>query len=48
MESKGADWIDRERAQHEAKQRAEEMYDSHYGGQDGYDPNYGSPEHFRN
>ncbi|KAJ4147157.1 hypothetical protein LMH87_001702 [Akanthomyces muscarius] len=49
MESKGADWIDKERAQHEAKKRAEDMYDQHYGGQDNYDPNnYGPPEHFRN
>ncbi|EJP64445.1 hypothetical protein ACQRIT_001328 [Beauveria bassiana] len=48
MESKGADWIDRERAQHEAKKRTEQMYDQHYGGRDEYNPEYEAPEHFRN
>jgi hypothetical protein len=37
-ETKGEDWFDRERAKHQAKQRAEQLYDSHYGGQDQYDP----------
>lgn len=32
-ESKGEDFFDKERAKHEAKKRAEEMYDSHYGQQ---------------
>lgn len=48
LETKGADWIDRERAQHEAKKRAEGMYDSHYGQQDGYNPEYDAPQQFRN
>lgn len=30
-ETKGADYIDRERAKHEARRRAEDMYDQHYG-----------------
>jgi hypothetical protein len=30
-ETKGADYIDRERAKHEARQRAENLYDQHYG-----------------
>ncbi len=44
-ETKGADFIDREKAKHQAKERANELYDQHYGGQDNYDPNYGAPEH---
>lgn len=38
-ETKGADYIDRERAKHEAKKRAENLYDQHYGGDDEYNPN---------
>lgn len=38
-ETKGADFVDRERAQHEAKKRAESLYDQHYGQYDQYDPN---------
>ena len=42
-ETKGADYIDRERAKHEAKKNAEHMYDQHYGGEDNYDPNRQRP-----
>ncbi|EAT81580.1 hypothetical protein HBI56_154390 [Parastagonospora nodorum] len=49
-ETKGEDWFDREKAQHEAKKQAEHMYDEHYvngQGANQYDPNqYGRPEHF--
>lgn len=49
-ETKGEDWFDREKAQHEAKKQAEHMYDEHYvngQGADQYDPNqYGRPQHF--
>ncbi|KAF2725123.1 hypothetical protein K431DRAFT_281092 [Polychaeton citri CBS 116435] len=39
-ETKGADYIDRERAKRDARKRAEDLYDSHYGQQgDQYDPN---------
>ncbi|KAK8035275.1 hypothetical protein PG993_010270 [Apiospora rasikravindrae] len=38
-ETKGADYIDRERAKRDARRNAEELYDSHYGGYDQYDPN---------
>jgi hypothetical protein len=38
VETKGLDFIDRERAKHHAKKQAEELYDQHYGGQDQYDP----------
>lgn len=38
-ETKGEDFIDRERLRHDASRRAEGMYDDHYGGQDSYDPN---------
>lgn len=44
-ETKGADFIDREQAKRQAKERAHDLYDQHYGGQDGYDPRYGAPEH---
>ena len=33
------DEYDRERAHHQAKQNAREMYDQQYGNQDQYDPN---------
>ncbi|KAI6867950.1 hypothetical protein KC323_g3275 [Hortaea werneckii] len=42
-ETKGADYIDRERAKHEARRRAEDMYDQHYGQYDEYNPNYQEP-----
>lgn len=37
-ETKGMDFYDKERAQHKAKENARDLYDSHYGGQDQYDP----------
>ncbi|TAQ91254.1 hypothetical protein B7494_g428 [Chlorociboria aeruginascens] len=39
-ETKGEDFIDRERAKHHARENVEQMYDEHYGGQDQYDPWY--------
>ncbi|KAK3074823.1 hypothetical protein LTR53_002418 [Teratosphaeriaceae sp. CCFEE 6253] len=42
-ETKGADYVDRERAKHEAKQRTSQMYDQHYGQYDQYDPNQQEP-----
>jgi len=42
-ETKGMDFVDRERAQHAAKKNAEEMYDQHYGDQDQYDPSQRQP-----
>ncbi|RFU25887.1 hypothetical protein B7463_g10454, partial [Scytalidium lignicola] len=47
-ETKGEDFFDREKAKHHAKQRAEQMYDEHYGGQDQYDPGYGSHQNLNN
>lgn len=38
IETKGLDYVDRERAKHQAKRQAEHLYDQHYGGQDQYDP----------
>ncbi|KAA8895943.1 hypothetical protein FN846DRAFT_967326 [Sphaerosporella brunnea] len=38
VESKGLDWVDREKAKHHAKKNAERMYEEHYGEQDRYDP----------
>ncbi|KAI9850308.1 MAG: hypothetical protein M1838_005868 [Thelocarpon superellum] len=47
-ETKGMDFYDRERAQHQAKESAGNMYDQHYvqqQGADQYDPNqYGRPQ----
>ena len=37
------DWIDTERVKHDGRRRAEDLYDDHYGGQDGYDPNNSRP-----
>ncbi len=38
FETKGLDFIDREKAKHHAKQQAEHLYDNSYGNQDNYDP----------
>ncbi|KAK5113433.1 hypothetical protein LTR85_010861 [Meristemomyces frigidus] len=47
-ETKGADYVDRERAKHESKQRTEQLYDQHYGQYDQYDPNQqGPPQHLQ-
>lgn len=37
-ETKGMDFVDRERAKHAAKQNVTNMYDQQYGGNDCYDP----------
>ena len=42
-ETKGEDFVDKERAKHEAKKKANQLYDQHYGGQDNYDPNNTEP-----
>lgn len=51
-ETKGEDFFDKEKAKHQAKQRAEQMYDDHYinnQGADQYDPNqYDRPQHIDN
>lgn len=38
IETKGLDFVDREKAKRHAKQQAEELYDNQYGDQDQYDP----------
>jgi len=38
-ETKGLDWLDKEKAKHQAKKQAENLYDTQYGNQDQYDPN---------
>ncbi len=42
-ETKGEDFVDRERAKHHARVNAEALYDNHYGGQDQYDPQQRGP-----
>ncbi|KAI2470244.1 hypothetical protein F4781DRAFT_180937 [Annulohypoxylon bovei var. microspora] len=42
FETKGLDFIDREKAKHHAKKQAEHLYEQQYGGQDQYDPNNSS------
>lgn len=37
-ETKGADWVDREKAKRHARENVERMYDDQYGDQDQYDP----------
>ncbi|KAK3900360.1 hypothetical protein C8A05DRAFT_36011 [Staphylotrichum tortipilum] len=47
VETKGLDFVDRERAKHHAKQQAEHLYEQHYGGQEQYDPyQQNQPDHF--
>jgi len=42
------DLYDRERAQHQAKEGARNMYDEHYGNSERYDPDQqDAPHHFR-
>ncbi|KAI9824526.1 MAG: hypothetical protein M1826_007316 [Phylliscum demangeonii] len=52
FETKGMSYIDRERAQRDAKQQAEHLYDRHYVDNmnaDRYDPNqYDRPQHIQN
>lgn len=43
IETRGADYIDKEKAQRDAKRNAEQMYDDHYGDQDHYDPQQQQP-----
>lgn len=38
IETKGLDYVDAEKAKHHAKQNAEQLYDSHYGDMDEYNP----------
>ena len=42
-ETKGMDEYDREKAKHQAKKNAENMYDEHYGQYDQYDPQQQQP-----
>jgi hypothetical protein len=42
-ETKGEDYLDREKAKRHAKESAEQMYDDQYGGQDQYDPQQQQP-----
>lgn len=37
-ETKGLDFVDKERAKHHAKKQAEQLYDQQYGDMDQYDP----------
>ena len=47
-ETKGADYIDREKAKHEAKKRSHQLYDQHYGEDQDYNPERrGPPRHLR-
>ncbi|EGX88639.1 CipC-like antibiotic response protein, putative [Cordyceps militaris CM01] len=47
-ETKGANWIDKERATRDAQKRTEDLYDSHYGKQDDWRKTHDPPEHFPN
>ncbi|KAI4794874.1 hypothetical protein E4T44_12384 [Aureobasidium sp. EXF-8845] len=47
-ETKGLDYVDREKAKHQAKKNATELYDQQYGQYDQYDPNQqGPPDHLQ-
>ncbi|QIX01482.1 hypothetical protein AMS68_006999 [Peltaster fructicola] len=45
-ETKGADFIDRERAKRDAEKRTRELYDDHYGSADNYDPSQSQPNQY--
>ncbi|CAF9936618.1 MAG: hypothetical protein HETSPECPRED_010390 [Heterodermia speciosa] len=48
-ETKGMDLYDKERAHHQAKENASQLYDQQYGNQDQYDPNNTEyPQQFQN
>jgi len=42
-ETKGADFVDREEAKRQAKQKSGELYDQHYGDEENYNPNKKHP-----
>ncbi|CAK4033015.1 Hypothetical predicted protein [Lecanosticta acicola] len=42
-ETKGADYIDREKAKRQARDNAEQLYDQQYGGNDQFDPDQHRP-----
>jgi len=42
-ETKGLDWVDREKAKRHAKENVENLYDQQYGQNDQYDPNQQDP-----
>ncbi|KAK4691305.1 hypothetical protein P7C71_g5665, partial [Lecanoromycetidae sp. Uapishka_2] len=44
-ETHGMNEYDKMRAHHQAKERSQELYNQHYGNNDGYDPQYGPPQH---
>lgn len=37
-ETKGMDFVDREKVKHQAKENARDMYEEHYGGDEEYNP----------
>lgn len=46
-ETKGMDFFDKEKAQHQAKQKTEQLYDNHYGGEQQWDPRREAPQEVR-
>ncbi|KXJ87514.1 hypothetical protein Micbo1qcDRAFT_139221 [Microdochium bolleyi] len=47
FETKGLDFIDREKTKHEAQKRAENLYDQQYGNQDQWSPDSQPHEYHR-
>ena len=43
VETKGEDFYDKEKAKHDAKKKAENLYDQQYGDQPNYNPNNTAP-----
>lgn len=43
FETKGLDYLDREKAKQNAQQNAVSMYEQHYGNAEQYDPNQQAP-----
>ncbi|KAK7678146.1 hypothetical protein QCA50_018819 [Cerrena zonata] len=48
VETKGLDYIDREKAKHQAKEYAEQGYDSHYGDKEEWHPDHEAPFDYNN
>ncbi|KAF4555104.1 Hypothetical protein D9617_3g021740 [Elsinoe fawcettii] len=46
-ETKGMDYVDREKAKRHAREQSERLYDEHYGQEDQYDPRREPPRHIR-
>ncbi|KAK7741013.1 hypothetical protein SLS53_005077 [Cytospora paraplurivora] len=47
IETKGLDFVDREKAKHQAKRQAEELYNQQYGEREQFHPDHEGPREFQ-